>query len=93
MGRTMPSTFAKSFLASAVCLALSPIAFADDSAKQDDDAQIEKITVAGKRIAVANNNTSQVMIEQKAPISSVLDTINNLPGISINQGDAFGGDD
>ncbi|MBM7070529.1 TonB-dependent receptor [Shewanella sp. 202IG2-18] len=89
----MPSTFAKSVLASAVYFAFSPLAFADDAAKQDDDSQIEKITVAGKRIAVANNNASQVMIEQKAPISSVLDTINNLPGISINQGDAFGGDD
>ncbi len=89
----MPSTFARSILASAVCLALSPLAFADDTAKQDDDSQIEKITVAGKRVAVANSNVSQVMIEQKSPISSVLDSINNLPGISINQGDSFGGDD
>ena len=33
------------------------------------------------------------MLEQQSSVSSVLAVIDNLPGISINEGDAFGGDD
>ncbi|MFD2167092.1 TonB-dependent receptor domain-containing protein [Thalassotalea euphylliae] len=79
----------KSLLATAVSLAFAPSVFADDAVSQ----QIEEISVIGKKVTYANNAVSTSMIDQQAPMTSVLAVIDNLPGISINEGDAFGGDD
>ena len=78
----------KSVVATAVAIALtSPVTWADEN------KQIEEIAVIGKKISYANNTVDTSMMEQQAPITSILSVMDNLPGISINEGDAFGGDD
>ena len=66
-------------------------ALADENA--NNDKNIEEVTVIAKKLSYANNTVDTTMIDQQAPVTSVLGVMDNLPGISINEGDAFGGDD
>lgn len=84
-------TTTKSTLAIAISLALTPLAYADDTTKEEK--QIEEVAVIAKKLSYANNTVDQNMIDQQAPMTSVLAIMDNLPGININEGDAFGGDD
>ncbi|MCF2900226.1 TonB-dependent receptor [Pseudoalteromonas sp. OFAV1] len=63
------------------------------SANANTNNEIEEITVVAKPTSYANNVIEPAMLEQQSSVSSVLAVIDNLPGISINEGDAFGGDD
>ena len=63
------------------------------SANANSNNEIEEITVVAKPTSYANNVIEPAMLEQQSSVSSVLAVIDNLPGISINEGDAFGGDD
>ena len=76
----------KSILSMAVAMAVSTPAYANDNV-------IEEVTVTAKPTSYANNVIEPAMLEQQSSVSSVLSVIDNLPGISINEGDAFGGDD
>ncbi|GAA0372335.1 TonB-dependent receptor [Bowmanella denitrificans] len=78
-----------SLISLAVLGGLSAQVAADDAAQ----TMIEEVSVVGKKISYANNLVDASMIQQQAPATSVLAVIDNLPGISINEGDAFGGDD
>ena len=81
----------KSLITVAVLSALSLQAIAAEADAQEQE--IEEISVVGKKISYANNLVAETMMEQQAPITSVMAVMDNLPGISINEGDAFGGDD
>lgn len=81
----------KSLISLAVLSALSSQAMAAESDTQD--REIEEVSVVGKKISYANNLVEESMMEQQAPITSVMAMMDNLPGISINEGDSFGGDD
>ena len=83
--------YSKNLLGLAITAAITAPAVADDEANKD--ATIEEVTVIAKKLSYANNTVDTTMIEQQAPVSSVLAVMDNLPGISINEGDAFGGDD
>ncbi len=91
----------KSLLAVAISFAISSTVFAsetDTSAKNttdkaNDEQTIEEVSVIAKKLSHANNVVDQSMIQQQSSITSVLAVMDNLPGISINEGDAFGGDD
>lgn len=83
----------KSLISLAVLSAISVQAFAAESDAKSKEQEIEEISVVGKRISYANNLVESTMMEQQAPITSVMAVMDNLPGISINEGDAFGGDD
>ena len=63
------------------------------SAAQAESNDIEEIVVVTKKKIFANQSTTGVMQEQQNPITSVLATIDNLPGVNITEGDAFGFDD
>ncbi|KPH65025.1 TonB-dependent receptor domain-containing protein [Pseudoalteromonas porphyrae] len=76
----------KTSLSLALALAFSSMGYANE-------AEIEEITVVAKPTSYANNVIEPAMLEQQSSVSSVLSVIDNLPGISINEGDAFGGDD
>lgn len=76
----------------AIAMAVSTSAYANDAAN-DKKNEIEEVTVVAKPTSYANNVIEASMIEQQSSVSSVLSVIDNLPGISINEGDAFGGDD
>lgn len=80
----------KSTIALAITLAVSPAVYAEQNNKQE---QMEEIAVIAKKLSYANNTVDQTMMDQQAPMTSVLAVMDNLPGISINEGDAFGGDD
>jgi len=81
----------KSLLCLAITSALAMPALADENA--NNDKNIEEVTVIAKKLSYANNTVDTTMIDQQAPVTSVLGVMDNLPGISINEGDAFGGDD
>ena len=84
----------KKLLASAILLALSTQAAANDTDKDKKDSkEMEEVAVVGQKISYANNTVDASMMEQQAPLTSVIGLMDTLPGISINEGDAFGGDD
>ncbi|WP_166376148.1 TonB-dependent receptor [Pseudoalteromonas sp. Z9A4] len=76
----------KSLLSMAIAMAVSTSVHANDNT-------IEEVTVVAKPTSYANNVIEPAMLEQQSSVSSILSVIDNLPGISINEGDAFGGDD
>ena len=81
----------KSLITLALISAYSIPAVANESKEKKED--IEKISVVSKKLSHANQMIESSMIKQQSPITSVLSMMDNLPGISINEGDAFGGDD
>lgn len=84
----------KNPLSLAVILALTPtMTFAETAAEAAELAAIEVISVTGKKVSYANNSTQESDKHLKAPIGNVMDLINNLPGVNVSQGDAFGADD
>ncbi|MBX2846847.1 MAG: TonB-dependent receptor plug domain-containing protein, partial [Acidiferrobacterales bacterium] len=54
---------------------------------------LEEIVVTSKKKIFANQSTTKAMKEQQNPITSVLATIDNLPGVNVTEGDTFGFDD
>lgn len=81
-------------LALSIAVALSSYATSGFVAAQDNEEQeVEAITVVGKSVSYANNQTSEEMIKQQTSMTSVLAAIDNLPGVLINEGDTFGADD
>jgi len=81
----------KTLIAVAICSAFSLPVIAEELADKTD--AMEKISVVAKKLSHANHTIESSMIKQQSPVSSVLAMMDNLPGISINEGDAFGGDD
>lgn len=82
---------AKNLIALAIASALSLPVAAADSKKNENT--MEEVLVVAKKLSHANHVIESSMIKQQSPASSVLAVMDNLPGISINEGDAFGGDD
>ncbi|MCW8194875.1 TonB-dependent receptor [Proteobacteria bacterium 005FR1] len=68
---------------------ISGTAIAQDKAT----AQIEEIVVLGQRKTYSAVSTTESMIEQQNPITSINATIDNLPGVNVTEGDTFGFDD
>lgn len=84
----------KNPLSLAVILALTPtVASAATAMDSAESAAMEVISVTGKKVSYANNATQESDKHLKAPIGNVMDLINNLPGVNVSQGDAFGADD
>ncbi|GAB5499483.1 MAG: TonB-dependent receptor [Pseudohongiellaceae bacterium] len=60
---------------------------------QGQNQQVQEIVVTGAARTYSALSTTQSMRDQQNPISSVLSTIDNLPGVNITEGDTFGFDD
>ena len=88
-------TTAKTHLALCVAMAIGSQSFISSANAQEtpNDAAIEEITVVGKSVSYANNQTSDEMVKQQSSLTSALAVIDNLPGVLINEGDTFGSDD
>ncbi|QHJ13259.1 Ferric-anguibactin receptor FatA [Paraglaciecola mesophila] len=86
---------AKTHLALCVAMAIGSQSFISFANAQEapNDAAIEEITVVGKSVSYANNQTSDEMVKQQSSLTSALAVIDNLPGVLINEGDTFGSDD
>jgi iron complex outermembrane receptor protein len=81
-------------LALSVSVALSTYALSIPVLAEEEAADdVEAITVIGRSVSYANNQTTDSMIKQQTSMTSVLAAIDNLPGVLINEGDAFGADD
>ncbi|WP_299084153.1 TonB-dependent receptor [uncultured Paraglaciecola sp.] len=91
MSSTVRSKLALSISAALSTYALSIPVFAEEAEKTED--AVEAITVVGRSVSYANNQTTDSMMKQQTSMTSVLATIDNLPGVLINEGDAFGADD
>lgn len=78
--------FRTGLLAGASALALFSQAAADDAA-------VDTIVVVGAGKTYSAAETSEAMALQQAPITNVLAQIDNLPGVLVSEGDAFGSDD
>ncbi|MFT5755570.1 MAG: iron complex outermembrane receptor protein [Alteromonadaceae bacterium] len=94
----MSIQFTKSAITLAVLSTLSTQLFAADNQlekqlENQTQETIEEVSVVAKKLSHANHVVDVNMNEQQSNISSVLAVMDNLPGISINEGDAFGGDD
>ena len=63
------------------------------AAQESDIEQIQEIIVTGAVRNYSALSTTQSMQDQQSPMTSILSTIDNLPGVNITEGDTFGFDD
>ena len=75
----------------AVIAAASP-AQADEAAEAEN-VDTEAIVVTGTRTTYNNSMLTEQMIAEQPPLASVLDLVDTLPGVQVQEGDAFGFDD
>lgn len=87
----MSALYSKSLITLAITSAISLPVLASDN--QDSNPEMEEVSVVAKKLSHANHVIDPAMAQQQSSVSSVLAIMDNLPGISINEGDAFGGDD
>ena len=74
-------------------IALATLAAVGSAPLFADDSTMEEVTVIGVSTIYANNAVTESMVKQQTPITSPLSMIDNLPGISIQEGDTYGFDD
>jgi iron complex outermembrane receptor protein len=74
-------------------IALATLAAVESATLIADDDMMEEVTVIGASTIFANNAVTASMFNQQTPITSPLSLIDNLPGISIQEGDTYGFDD
>ncbi|MCY4130616.1 MAG: TonB-dependent receptor [Gammaproteobacteria bacterium] len=89
----MSLKFAHALLFSAASV---PIALADSKteAENDDKSHIEEVVVTGKTGSIyASTSVHESMRRSETPLTSALALADNVPGVSIHEGDAFGFDD
>lgn len=87
----MMLTAAKHPLALAI-LALATPALAEEASSEARN-EIEEVFVYSQAATYASNQVTESMTNQVSTITSVNALIDNLPGVSIQEGDAFGFDD
>jgi iron complex outermembrane receptor protein len=82
-------------LAVAVASASFGLSTALASAQQASDAEklVEEVFVIAESVAFGNNTVTDSMKAQQSPITSVNALIDNLPGVSVQEGDTYGFDD
>lgn len=84
---------------SMTALALAAPAYAEeasaDSAADASSGEVEgeAIVVTGQRTTYNNAALTEDLITQQPPMVSALDLVDTLPGVQVNEGDAFGFDD
>lgn len=76
-------------------IALASAAAAQDRAAEglDGELPMDSIVVTGVPTTYTNNAVTEPMALQQTPITSPLAQIDNLPGVNVQEGDAFGFDD
>lgn len=85
----MNSQFKRRWPLAIVAVSLAaPSAFA-----QQESEEIQEIVITGATRTYSALTTTQSMKDQQNPLTSVLATIDNLPGVNITEGDTFGFDD
>jgi len=54
---------------------------------------VEEVLILGKTRTFSEATTTESMQRQQNPITSILSTVDNLPGVNVTEGDTFGFDD
>lgn len=78
----------KSFLVMSIAAACSISAYADDK----QTIEIEEILVQGQT-TYASSLVTESMLNQQSSFTSINSVIDNLPGVTVNEGDIYGFDD
>jgi outer membrane receptor protein involved in Fe transport len=81
---------AQTLVADATQPAQAPAA---DGNGRTQDGRGDDIVVVGQATSFANTRVTETMIERQSALSSVNDVINELPGVFVSEGDAFGSSD
>ncbi len=79
-------------LVSAVCAALTAQG-ALSQTPTSETGGLEEVVIVSKAATYANNEITDSMKLQNSSITSINNFIDNLPGVSVHEGDAFGFDD
>lgn len=89
------SLIALSIVSAFSTLSLSAVAqeTTDQQNAEEESEQFESIRVMGRSVSYANNTSSEEMQLQQTSMTSALSSINNLPGVLVNEGDPFGSDE
>lgn len=88
----MTQVMKKSPLAVALIAALAGMNLSAQNVSSTN-GEIEEVFVISKATTYSNNTITESMVLQNSAITSINDLIDNLPGVSVNEGDAFGFDD
>ncbi|UTW44495.1 TonB-dependent receptor [bacterium SCSIO 12696] len=84
----------RKLLVAAIASATGACALADDGTNASADRDIsEEIVVSGQRTTYANNQVTESMKLQQSSLTSINAVIDNLPGVTVNEGDTYGFDD
>ena len=79
-------------MVSAVCAALSTQG-ALSQTPTPETTDLEEVVIVSRATTYANNEITDSMKLQNSSITSINNLIDNLPGVSVHEGDAFGFDD
>lgn len=85
----MQTTLKLSLMASAAAT-LCAFSYADEA---DQVSEMDTIVVVGTAQTYSSAETSEAMALQQSPVTSILAQVDNLPGVLVQEGDAFGFDD
>jgi len=85
----------KKLITVAIQIAMGSVVMAHGvmASAQSEDPTIEEVIVVSQTRTFANSSVTEEMQNQVSPASSVLGAIDFIPGVLVNEGDAFGGDD
>ncbi|AIT82261.1 TonB-dependent receptor domain-containing protein [Novosphingobium pentaromativorans] len=78
--------------ASLAAIAAATPACADEAADAGE-TNVDAIIVTGTRTTYNNSMLTEQMVAEQPPLASVLDLVDTLPGVQVQEGDAFGFDD
>lgn len=79
--------------ASLLAVTISSVARAETADDTVTGEMRREIIVTGTRATYNNNEATEPMIQLQTPLTSPLSMIDNLPGVTVNEGDTFGFDD
>ena len=77
-------------LSTAIAIALVGTVNTAVAQSEQEPAQLQEIVILGTARTYSSVTTTQSMQDQQNPITSVLSTIDNLPGVNVTEGDTFG---
>lgn len=63
------------------------------SSKTADSKTLQAVVVTGQAVSFTNNELPPVLTKLSAPLTSVVDAVNLLPGVNVTPGGVFGSDD
>jgi iron complex outermembrane recepter protein len=91
--KTIVNSANRTKLSLAIALTIGSTSLSFRTLAEESAESMESITVVGKSVSYANNQTSDEMVKQQSALTSALAVIDNLPGVLVNEGDTFGSDD